>query len=200
MKARVARIALVVALATALGLVATNLVATKARAQAYMYKDDNGHAHYTENYYEVPEKYRKRLETRDMPTLVDPNAPAASAPGASEVAFQDGVRNVSGRDLTVKQQDALAKWWKTWGLTWMIVGGITVLAQLAIHLGLIVHALTTNHIGWGIANFLLGVTTPIYLMAHVEQSVTTRLGLLVLYFAPGIVAGIVVSQVMAVLT
>jgi hypothetical protein len=195
MKARVARIALVVALAVGLGL-----VANKAHAQAYKYKDEAGHVHFTENYYEVPEKYRKKLETREMPVVVDKNAPNAEPAGANEVAFQDGVRTVSGKDLTVQQQDALAKWWKSWGTTWMIVGGITLALQLAIHLGLIVHALTNNHVGWGLANFLIGVTTPIYLMVHVEQSMVTRLGLLAMYFAPGIVLGIAFNQIIAVLS
>jgi hypothetical protein len=195
MKARVARIALVIALAVGLGL-----VAGKAHAQAYKYKDENGHVHFTEDYSEVPAKYRKHLETREMPAIVDPNAPQATpAEARTEVALQDSVRSVSGRDLTIKQQEALSKWWKTWGMTWMIVGGVTVLLQLAIHLGLIIHALTTDHIGWGIANFLVGVTAPIYLMMHVEQSVATRLGLLVLYFAPGIAVGVALSQVMRVL-
>jgi hypothetical protein len=196
MKARISRIALVVALAVGLGV-----LASKAHAQAYKYKDENGHVHFTENYYEVPEKFRKKIETRDMPTVVDPNSPnAGPADAATEVALQDHVRSVSGKDLTIKQQDALSKWWKTWGMTWLIVGGITVALQLVIHLGLIVHALTNGHVGWGVANFVLGVTTPIYLMAHVEQSMATRLGLLVLYFAPGVVAGVVFSQIIAVLS
>src|SRR5258706_1818500 len=194
MNARTTRAVLVVALV--LGFC---LVANKAHAQAYKYKDEAGHVHFTDNYYEVPEKYRKKLETREMPVVVDKNSPSAAPAGASGVAFEDGVRSVSGKDLTIKQQEALAGWWKTWGTTWMIVGGITFALQLAIHFGLIVHALTNSHVGWGIANFLLGVTTPIYLMVHLEQSMVTRLGLLLMYFPPGIALGIAFRQILAVL-
>ncbi|HKC51868.1 MAG TPA: DUF4124 domain-containing protein [Myxococcota bacterium] len=194
MNARTARAVLVVALA--LGFC---LVANKAHAQAYKYKDEAGHVHFTENYYEVPEKYRKKLETREMPVVVDKNSPNAHPAGASEVAFEDGVRSVSGKDLTIKQQESLAAWWKAWGTTWIIVGGISLVLQLAIHFGLIVHALTNSHVGWGIANFLVGVTTPIYLMVHLEQSMVTRVGLLLLYFAPGIALGIAFRQILAVL-
>jgi hypothetical protein len=194
MKARVCRIAVVVALAVGL-----SLVASKAHAQAYKYKDENGHVHFTENYYEVPEKYRKKIETREMPAVVDKNAPGGTPAAASEVAFEDHVRSVSGKDLTVQQQDKLAKWWKTWGMTWMIAGGIAFALQLAIHLGLVVHALTNSHVGWGLANLFVGVTTPIYLMVHVEQSMPVRLGMLALYFAPGVVLGIALQQVIAVL-
>ncbi|MFI5315304.1 MAG: DUF4124 domain-containing protein [Myxococcota bacterium] len=198
MKARdVSRWALVFALAVSVGF-----IAAEGRAQAYKYKDEHGHVHFTENYYEVPEKFRKQLETRDMPIAVDPNAAAGGSPGqaAAATAFQDGVRQGMGRDLTIKQQDALAKWWKAWGMTWMVIGGIGLLANLAIHLGLIVHALTNDHLGWGLANFLIGVTTPFYLMAHVQQSIVTRLALLALYLSPGVIAGVAVSQVLTVLS
>ena len=195
MKARVSRVVLVLAIAVGLSFAAVH-----AHAQAYKWKDANGHIHFTENYYEVPEKYRKNIETREMPTQVgDPTAEGAE-PDASEIAFQDGVRSMSGRDLTVKQQEQFDAWWKTWGMTWIIAGGLSLVANLVIHLGLVVHALINGRVGWGIANFIIGISTPIYLMVHVEQSMGARLGMLALYLSPGIVFGIMVSQMITVLS
>lgn len=185
-------------LAIAVGL---SFAAAQSRAQAYKWKDANGHIHFTENYYEVPEKYRKNLETREMPTAHDPNAAAdAAAADTTEVAFEDGVRSATGRDLTVQQQEKLAAWWKAWGTTWLIVGGITLLAHALIHLGLIVHALLNSHVGWGIANFLVGVTTPVYLMMHVEKEMPVRLALLALYLSPSVAIAVAVSQLVSVLS
>ncbi|MGH2899048.1 MAG: DUF4124 domain-containing protein, partial [Solirubrobacteraceae bacterium] len=59
-------------------------LASDARAQAYKYKDERGHVHFTENLYEVPARYRSQVETRDMPVHVPPagSAEAKSAPPA----------------------------------------------------------------------------------------------------------------------
>jgi hypothetical protein len=51
----------------------------------------------------------------------------------------------------------------------------------------VIHAFSQGAVGWGLANFFLGVTTPIYLMAKVEQGLATRLGLLFLMLSPVIV-------------
>ncbi len=195
MNHRVSRWALVIALAVGLGF-----VAAEVRAQAYKWKDASGHVHFTDNLYDIPEKYRPNIETREMPAqLGDPSGDGEEA-DASEIAFQDGMRNMSGQDLTVKQQEQFAAWWKTWGMTWIIVGGIALLANVVIQLSLIVHALTNGHIGWGIANFLIGISTPIYLMVHVEQSMGTRLALLALYLSPGIVFGMIAAQMVTALS
>ena len=78
------RSVLLVALACACGW-----LASEARAQAYKYKDAQGHVHFTENIYEVPDRYRKQVETREMPVHVDPNAPAAPQ-GTVAASFEDG--------------------------------------------------------------------------------------------------------------
>jgi Domain of unknown function (DUF4124) len=188
----VSRWALVLALALGIGF-----VAAEGRAQAYKYKDERGHVHFTENYYEVPEKFRSQIETREMPKVVDPNAPAAEepAPGTAAASFEDGLRHGMGRDLTVKQQDALHAWIKRWTLP-----GIAALAlNVAIALAMVVHAFVQGHIGWGLANFFLGVSSPFYIMVKLEQSVVVRLGLLLLYLAPFIVMGMAVSELTGML-
>ena len=57
----------------------------------------------------------------------------------------------------------------------------------------------SGHVGWGLANFFLGFTTPIYLFVHVEQSVPVRLGLLALMLSPLVVIGMAVAQLASAL-
>ena len=194
MKARdVSRWALVLALALGVGF-----AAAEARAQAYKYKDERGHVHFTENYYEIPEKFRSQIETREMPTVVDPNAPAkdTGVPGAAAASFEDGVRHGMGRDLTIKQQDALHAWMKRW----MWPGIASLALNLAIALAMVVHAFLQGYIGWGLANFFLGVSSPVYIMVKLEQGVPVRLALLLLYLAPFIVIAMAVGEPTRALT
>jgi hypothetical protein len=170
-------------------------LASSARAQAYKYKDDRGHVHFTENLHEIPAKYRSQIEMRDMPVHVpEPgSAEAAAAPpeqGSVAASFQQRIQDERGQSLTTKQQAALNAWLSRW----TIPAVITLLLNLAISLGLVIHAFKQGHIGWGLANFFLGVSTPVYLMVHVEQSLMTRLCLLALMLSPLIVAGVAVAQ------
>ncbi len=164
--------------------------------QAYKYKDDRGRVHFTDNIYEIPPKYRAKAETRDMPVHVpEPGSrEAAQAPppeGSVAASFQDGLQQSMGTDsLTPQQQEALNAWMKRWVVPFIVTCALNFL----IALGLVVHAFTQGHVGWGLANFFLGVTAPVYLMIHVEQSMAARLGLLLLYLSPGVVAGVAVVQ------
>jgi hypothetical protein len=169
---------LTVALALACGLVAAN-----ARAQAYKYKDAQGHIHFTENIYEVPERYRAQVETREMPVVVDPNAPAAPKEGTVAASFEDGLRQGIGRNLTVKQDEAVHAWAAKWAIPFIA----TFALNLLISLGMVVHAFVQGKIGWGLANFFIGVSSPFYLMIHVEGSAAMRFGLLGLYLSPMVV-------------
>ncbi|HTO71879.1 MAG TPA: DUF4124 domain-containing protein [Myxococcota bacterium] len=202
MKARAGSAVVALALFASVGLAFAGLAAREARAQAYKYKDEQGHVHFTENLYDIPEKYRAKLETREMPTRVDPNEAAKQGQNdaIAETSVEDTVRQVRGKDLTIKQQDALAKWWKTYGWTWVIVGGVAFLAHLVIHFSMVIHAFLNKNLGWGLSNLLLGVTSPFYLMTHLEQPIGVRLGLLFIYLAPGVILGVVLSQVTALLT
>ncbi|MGH9885899.1 MAG: DUF4124 domain-containing protein [bacterium] len=173
---------LLVVFALLLGL---GWLASDARAQAYKYKDERGHVHFTENLYEVPARYRSQVETRDMPVHVPPagSAEAKSAPpaeGSVAASFQQRIQDETGQSFSPKQQEAMNAWMKYW----MLPFGAAVLINLVISFGLIIHAFTQGHVGWGIANFLIGVTSPVYLMMHVEQPVTARVGLLALYLSP----------------
>ncbi len=186
----------------ALSLVVTLVCvsASNAAAQAYKYKDDRGSIHFTENLYEIPAKYRSQVETREMPVHApEPgSAEEASAPpeaGSVAASFQERIQAERGQSLTPKQQAAL----NAWISRWTIPAVITVLLNLAISLGLVIHAFNQGHIGWGLANFFLGVSTPIYLMVHVEQGIATRLGLLALMFSPLIVIAVAVSQLVTAL-
>lgn len=175
-------------LAALAGLVA--LFAADARAQAYKYKDAQGHIHFTENIYEVPERYRAQVETREMPTIVDPNAPAVPAEGTVEASFEDGLRQGLGRDLTIKQTDAVRAWTGKWKIPFIAA----LVVNLLIGLGMVVHAFVQGKIGWGLANFFIGVSSPFYLMMHVEGSAVMRFGLLALYLSPIVVTFMAMNE------
>jgi len=176
-------------------LLSLGWLASNAAAQAYKYKDDRGHIHFTENLYEIPVKYRSQVETREMPVHVpEPgSAEEAAAPpeeGSVAASFQERIQEQRGQSFTPKQQAEMKAWMKRW----TIPAVITVLLNFAISLGLVIHAFREGHTGWGLANFFLGVTTPIYLFVHVEQSTATKLGLLALMFSPAVVAGMAIAQ------
>jgi len=183
-----------VVFALSLGLYLAGLAST-ALAQAYKYKDDRGNIHFTENLHEIPARYRSQVETREMPAHVpEPgSAEEAAAPpeeGSVAASFQQAIQEERGQSLTPTQQTEL----KAWISRWMIPALLTIALNFVISLGLVIHAFNTGHIGWGLANFFLGFTTPIYLMVHVEQSVPMRLGLLAMMLSPLVVIGVAVAQ------
>jgi hypothetical protein len=177
---------LTVALALACGLIAAN-----ARAQAYKYKDAQGHIHFTENIYEVPENQRSKVETREMPVVVDPNAPVAPKEGTVSASFEDGLRQGIGRNLTVKQDEAVHAWAAKWAIPFIA----TFVLNVLIALGMVVHAFVQGKIGWGLANFFIGVSSPFYLMMHVEGSAVMRFGLLALYLSPFVVMFMAIGEI-----
>jgi uncharacterized protein DUF4124 len=192
----VSRWALVAVLAAG---ISAAFLAREVRAQAYKWKDSNGHIHFTENYYEVPERYRKQVETREMPTQVDPNqaaadAAAATPQGAAAASFEDGLRQNMG-NMTTKQEQALHAWLSKW--MWWWIGAVIV--NVIIALSMVIHAFVNGKIGWGLANFFIGVSSPFYLMMHVEQSAVVRFGLLFLYLLPMIVGGMAGAELARVL-
>jgi hypothetical protein len=164
--------------------------------QAYKYKDDRGRVHFTDNVYDIPAKYRAQVETRDMPTIKPPpgSAEEKQAPppeGSIAASFQDGLQQGMGTgSLDPKQQEAVNAWMKRWAIPFFA----SVAINMLIALGLVVHAFMNSHVGWGLANFFLGVTAPVYLMMHVEQGIGTRLALLLLYLSPFAVMGVAVFQ------
>jgi hypothetical protein len=180
--------------------IAAAFAASPARAQAYKYKDSAGHVHFTEDYYEVPEKYRNQVETREMPHAVDPNAAAEQAEkdspqGAAAASFETGVRQGMGGNLTTKQEEALHTWMKKW--MWPFIAALLV--NMIISLSMVIHAFVQGKIGWGLANFFIGVSSPFYLMLHLEQSAIARVGLLLLYLSPMIVGGVAGAELAGVL-
>jgi hypothetical protein len=184
----------IAAVALAVGLA---LAAGRAGAQAYKYKDDQGHVHFTQDLYDIPEKYRAHLETREMPTHVDPNeaAKANAKDAAVAASFEDGLRQGLGHDLTIKQQDAVHAWFARW--MWPAIGA--VLLNTIIALGMAIHAFVTGKLGWGFANLFIGVSSPFYLMIHLEQPVAVRGALLLLYLAPFIVLSFALTELVRTL-
>jgi len=188
-----------VVFAVSLALLLSGL-ASGALAQAYKYRDDDrGNVHFTENLHEIPPKYRSQIEMREMPVHVPaPGSAEAAAPpeeGSVAASFQSAISEQQGQSLSPKQQEALSAWLARW----TIPAIVTVLLNFAISLGLVIHAFNQGHVGWGLANFFLGVTTPIYLFVHVEQSMGVRLGLFALMFSPLVVAGVAVAQLASAL-
>jgi uncharacterized protein DUF4124 len=192
MKAQVAR-----GLVVTLAVLASAFAAQQALAQAYKYKDSNGHVHFTEDYYQIPERYRSQVETREMPVHVDPNAPKADAgpQNAAAASFEAGMKQNMGGNLTTKQEEALHAWVGRW--LWPFVAAMVV--NFIIALSMVIHAFVQGRIGWGLANFFIGVSSPFYLMMHLEQSLGARLGLLLLYLSPMIVAAMAGSDLAHVL-
>jgi hypothetical protein len=175
-------------------------LASDARAQAYKYKDERGHVHFTENLYDIPARYRSQVETREMPVHVPPagSPEAKSAPpaeGSVAASFQHALQDETGQSFSPKQQEAMNAWMGRWILPIVI----TVVVNMVISLGLVIHAFTQGHVGWGLANFFLGVTSPVYLMLHVEQPATARVGLLALYLSPIIVVIVAAMQLASAL-
>ncbi|HXX46968.1 MAG TPA: DUF4124 domain-containing protein [Myxococcota bacterium] len=185
--ARTDRLVAAIALAVVLAL-----AAGRASAQAYKYKDDQGHVHFTQDLYDIPEKYRAHLETREMPTHVDPNeaAKANAKDAAVAASFEDGLRQGLGHDLTIKQQDAVHAWFARW--LWPALAA--VLLNTIIALGMAIHAFVSGKVGWGFANLFIGVSSPFYLMMHLEQPIAVRGGLLLLYLAPFIVLSVAMTE------
>ena len=66
---------------------------------------------------------------------------------------------------------------------------------MLIGLGMVVHAFVQGKIGWGLANFFIGVSSPFYLMMHVEGSAVMRFGLLALYLSPFVVMCMAVGEI-----
>jgi len=166
-----------------------------AWAQAYKYKDDLGNIHFTDSLHAIPARYRSQIQARDMPLHVpEPGSAAAAAappePGSVAASIQQRIQRERGQALTRKQQTVL----NAWLARWTIPAVITLLLNLAISLGLVIHAFKNGHVGWGLANFFIGVSNPVYLMVHVEQSFSTRLILLALILSPMILAGVAVAE------
>jgi uncharacterized protein DUF4124 len=183
----------VLVLALLLGI---GFAAGVARAQAYKYKDDQGHVHFTQDLYDIPEKYRAHAETREMPTLADPNADKAKEKDtAVATSFEDGLRHGLGKDLTVKQQDLLRDWIARWTLPAIAA----VLLNTIIALALAVHAFVSGKIVWGLANLFIGVSSPFYAVLQLEQPVVVRGGILLLYLAPFVVMGMAMSELVHLL-
>jgi hypothetical protein len=182
MKAQVAR-----GLLVTLAVLATALAVREARAQAYKYKDANGHVHFTEDYYQIPERYRKQIETREMPTRVDPNAPSGeeAEPGTAKASVEGLARQSVGGNMTVQQKKAFDAWLGYWAAPFII--GAIVNGLLTI--SMVIHAFTQGRVGWGLANLFIGVTSPFYMMTQLEQSLAVRLTLLLGWTAPMIIGG-----------
>src|SRR5262245_55802100 len=105
------------AFALCLGL-ALVVCAGAASAQAYKYRDDRGHVHFTENLHEIPAKYRKQVETREMPhhepapgsPEAEAEAAATSPSGSVEASFKQGLEEGMGSSMTPDQQKVLDAW------------------------------------------------------------------------------------------
>ncbi len=167
--------------------------ASSALAQAYKYKDDRGNIHFTEHLHEIPARYRSQVEVREMPVQAPaPGSPEAAAAQESSIAasFQQVIQEERGQSLTPEQQTALQAWMSRWWIPALLTIGL----NFAVSLGLVIHAFNTGHVGWGLANFFLGFTTPIYLFVHVEQSLAMRFGLFAIMLSPLVVIGMAVAQ------
>jgi hypothetical protein len=74
-----------------------------AQGQAYKYKDDRGRVHFTDNLYDIPERYRAQVETREMPAVKPQpgSSEERQAPppeGSMAASFQQGLQEGMGTD------------------------------------------------------------------------------------------------------
>jgi hypothetical protein len=123
-----------------------------ASAQMYKYTDERGHVHFTDNPSLVPDSYRAQLEELDL--------------------HHDNISRDSGSRLSGAVPGRLDRL-----IILFIAAG---LVSFVITLGSVFHAFANHRILWGLANFFIGVSVPVYLLIHVERYTMLGRGLLVL--------------------
>ena len=163
------------------------IAAANAYAQAYRYEDSEGKVRFTDNPAHVPEEFRERLTTRDMPAI-EPRTGGnpETASGFLDQIFDqiEAEQAANGTPLSRAQSEAIRGWFTTW--LWPLL--LTGLVSGVVALGLIVHGLATGHYGWAVANFFIGLTAPIYVCLHVGQNrPVVRFAVLTLLLAPLVV-------------
>ncbi|MEE9279627.1 MAG: hypothetical protein V3V67_05590 [Myxococcota bacterium] len=196
-------------LAAALVLIALCVASGRASAQAYSYQDEWGRWHFTDNWDSVPPKYRGQVEERSMEPRPGSAGAAASESdsvvaklladplGAFENVGREGVIAASLEDfyqqldrdrraggltpLSRQQRQQFEDWVRSSIAPWIIA---CVLAFLST-IGLVIHGFSTGHPGWAVANLLLYVTQPFYVMLHTaRENAVVRVGVLLVVLLP----------------
>lgn len=144
-----------------------------ASAQMYKYTDERGHVHFTDNPSLVPDSYRSQLEELD---LHHDNVSSDSGSWLSGAAPKHLDRFRPGQPEFEKLRSRMEQGMPKWIILFIAAG----LVSFVITLGSVFHALANQRILWGIANFFIGLTVPVYLLIHVERYSMLGRGLLVL--------------------
>jgi hypothetical protein len=144
-----------------------------ASAQMYKYTDARGQVHFTDNPSLVPDSYRSQLEELDLHhdnASSDSGSRLSGAMPGSLDRFQPG--HPEFEKLRSRMEQGMPKW-----IILFIAAG---LVSFVITLGSVFHAFANHRILWGLANFFIGVSVPVYLLIHVERYPMLGRGLLVL--------------------
>lgn len=165
--------------------------AGSARAQAYTYRDEHGRWHFTDNAAAVPEEYRDRVEERPMEVLAAGSRGEAEDASVverildqpltgSEMTGADAIEGALGslfaqvdRDrrarglspLSLQQKRALGEWARGSVLPWIAASVLSLLSTIA----LVIHGFSTGHPVWAVANLLVYVTQPVYVLLHLAR-------------------------------
>ena len=194
-------------LAAALVLIALCGVSERASAQAYTYQDEWGRWHFTDNWDSVPPKYREQVEERPMEPrpgsagaaasesvvaklLADPLGALESdgRKGVIVAALEDFYQQVN-RDrragglapLSSQQRQQFDDWVRSSIAPWIVASVLSLLSTI----GLVIHGFSTGRPGWAVANLLLYVTQPFYVMLHTaRENAVVRVGVLLLVLLP----------------
>ena len=186
--------------------IAFGLLADRADGQAYSYKDERGRWHFTDNPAAVPPEYRDEVQERPM------NAPPSGSAGeddgfagrflsSSVVTPVEGelgsaVKKALGAFLQRVNQDRRARslpplaprqrqrvegWLRSSLKPWIA----SLVLSVIVTIGLMIHGFANGHPIWAIANFLLTVTQPFYVLLHIaRESIALRMLVLLVALIP----------------
>ena len=186
--------------------IAFGLLADRADGQAYSYKDERGQWHFTDNPAAVPPEYRD--EVRGRPMNAPPSGSAdeddgfagrflsssvvtpvdgelgSAIEGALGAFFQQVNQDRRARSLSPlapRQRQRVEGWLRSSLKPWIA----SLVLSVIVTIGLMIHGFANGHPIWAIANFLLTVTQPFYVLLHMAQeSVALRMLVLLVALIP----------------
>ncbi len=166
-----------------------------ASAETYKYVDEKGKVHFTDGLHSVPQRYRRGVERRDIGAPVNGGLGLFGAWNRAESASNNmgsmlraGINQIRREKnmppMNARQRLELAEFSDAPLMRLLISSALLTLAALAAG----IHGFLQAHPGWAIANLLLLVPVPIYVLLHLaNDKVLLKLFLLVATAAPTLV-------------
>jgi hypothetical protein len=181
---------------TALGLGLAIAVASPAGAQVYTWEDDRGRIHMTDDEHQIPARYRKQVQTREMAPS-PASAGGKPAPDSVSGALRAGLIDAVDAHFTEVPRDkrgVIVNVLMEWLWTIVIAGVLCSIATACMFF----HACASHRPLWAIAHFFLGFTVPIYAFSKLETAGVVKLSTALAWVAgPLVWAGVHVAIVRA---